>query len=82
MRQNKNNNARLQGFTLIEILVVLVIIGVMLTGVVFKILPDEHQSLSQEADRLELLLEQARDTAFLSGRSVAWSIKQTKRERL
>lgn len=61
------------GFTLIEILVVLVIVGVMLAGIVVKTLPDQHQILRQEAARLGLLLEQARDEAFVSGRSIAWS---------
>ncbi len=61
------------GFTLIEILVVLVIMGVLLASVALKVFPDEPQILRQEADRLGLLLEQARDEAFLSGRSIAWS---------
>ena len=67
MRQN--------GFTLIEILVVLVIVGVMLVSVAIKTFPDERQSLRQEAQRLGLLLEHARDEAFLSGRSIAWSFQ-------
>lgn len=75
IRMKKNNIARLHGFTLIEILVVLVIIGVMLAGVVIKAFPDDRQILRQEADRLGLLLEQARDEAFISGRSIAWSIQ-------
>jgi len=64
---------RKNGFTLIEILVVLVIVGVMLVSVAIKAFPDERQVLRQEAERLALLLEQARDEAFLSGRSIAWS---------
>lgn len=67
---------RKQGFTLIEILVVMVIIGIMLASVAIKVFPDERQTLHQEAERLGLLLEQARDEAFLSGRSIAWSMQQ------
>ena len=63
------------GFTLIEILVVLAIIGVMLVSVAIKTFPDERQILRQEAERLGLLLEQARDEAFTSGRSIAWSMQ-------
>ena len=62
-----------RGFTLIEILVVLVIVGVVLATVVVKVLPDDRQALHQEASRLSLLLEHARDEALVSGRSIAWS---------
>jgi len=65
--------AQNNGFTLIEILVVLLIIGVLLTSIVVKAFPDEQQVLHEEAERLGLLLEQARDQAFISGRSIAWS---------
>lgn len=65
-----------RGFTLIEILVVMIIIGIMLVSVAIKIFPDERQVLRQETERLGLLLEQARDEAFLSGRSIAWSMQK------
>ena len=64
------------GFTLIEILVVLLIVGVLLAGIVVKAFPDERHALRQEAERLGLLLEQARDQAFIGGRSIAWSAQQ------
>jgi len=64
------------GFTLIEILVVLLIIGILLTSIVVKAFPDERQVLRQEAERLGLLLEQARDQAFIGGRSIAWSAQK------
>mgnify|MGYP000365491190 CR=1 FL=1 len=73
MRKHRQTSGRIHGFTLIEILVVLLIIGVMLASIVVKAFPDERQVLRQEADRLGLLLEQARDQAFISGRSIAWS---------
>ncbi len=67
---------RVQGFTLIEILVVLVIVSILLVSVAIKVSPDERQTLRQETERLGLLLEQARDEAFLSGRSIAWSMQK------
>lgn len=67
---------RRNGFTLIEILVVLVIIGVLLASVSIKAFPDERQTLRQETERLGLLLQQARDQALTSGRSIAWSVDQ------
>jgi len=67
---------RIRGFTLIEILVVMVIIGIMLVSVAIKVFPDDRQTLRLEAERLGLLLEQARDEAFLSGRSIAWSMQK------
>ena len=69
-----------RGFTLIEILVVMVIIGIMLVSVAIKVFPDDRQILRQEAERLGLLLEQARDEAFLSGRSIAWSLQKNSYE--
>lgn len=67
---------RIRGFTLIEILVVMVIIGIMLVSVAIKVFPDERQSLRLEAERLGLLLEQARDEAFLSGHSISWAMQK------
>ena len=51
---------RLRGFTLIEILVVLVIIGVVATLAVVRLGPRDDELLKQEAERLALLLEDAR----------------------
>lgn len=68
-----HNPMNFRGFTLIEILVVLVIVGVVLATVVVKVLPDDRQALQREASRLALLLEHARDEAFVSGRGIAWS---------
>ena len=62
-----------RGFTLIEILVVLEIVGVMLALVSLNLTPDDSRILQAEGQRLALLLEQARDEAISSGQEIAWS---------
>jgi len=61
------------GFTLIEVLVVLVILGVVVAMIAVNFAPDPRQNLDTEARRLALLLEQARDEAMTSGSSIAFS---------
>ena len=61
------------GFTLIEILVVLVILGVVAAMIGVNFAPDRHQVLETEARRLALLLEQARDEAMSGGASIAFN---------
>jgi general secretion pathway protein H len=60
------------GFTLIEVLVVVVILALTATFVVVKLQPDDRATLREEALRLSVLLQQARDEAIASGASVAW----------
>jgi general secretion pathway protein H len=61
-----------RGFTLLELLVVLVIIGLMLGLVSFNALPSERQNLQKEAQRIALLLALARDEAIVRNRLVAF----------
>jgi len=62
-----------RGFTLIEVLVVLFIMG-MLVGLASAIArPDDREILQVEADRLAKLLELAIEEANLSGKSMAWT---------
>jgi len=65
--------AAARGFTLIEMLVVLMIVGVALAMVSVNFAPDNRQALENEARRLALLFEQARDEAVTSARAIAWS---------
>lgn len=61
------------GFTLIEVLVALVIIG-LFAGLISSIVrPDERALLRVEAERLAQLLDLARTEARMSGRSLAWT---------
>jgi general secretion pathway protein H len=60
------------GFTLVEIMVVMVIIGVTLGMVSLNALPSPHQDLQKEAQRLTLLLQLARDEAIVRNRPVTF----------
>ena len=62
-----------RGFTLVELLVVLVVMGVALGLVMVQLMPDREAPLREEAARLALLLENAGLEARASGRSLAWS---------
>ena len=60
------------GFTLLELLVVMVIAGVMLGVVSFNAMPSAHQALDKEARRIALLLQLARDEAIVRNSPVAF----------
>lgn len=60
------------GFTLIEVLVVVVLIALTAALVAVKLTPDDQSTLRNEAAKLVILLEQARDEAIGTGTSVAW----------
>ena len=63
---------RVAAFTLIELMVVMVIIGVTLGLVSLNALPGQQQSLQHEAQRIALLLQTARDEAIVRNRQVAF----------
>jgi general secretion pathway protein H len=67
------NSKPVAGFTLIEILVVMVIVGLTLALIGLNLMPDDQRVLRNEAQRLALLLEQARDEAVLSSEAIGWS---------
>jgi general secretion pathway protein H len=60
------------GFTLVEIMVVMVIIGITLGIVSLNAIPGPKQNLQAEAQRLALLLQLARDEAIVRNRLVAF----------
>ena len=60
------------GFTLIEILVVLLVIGISIALVGVNLHRDPKQELREQSQRLALLLQAARSEAITSGKSLAW----------
>jgi general secretion pathway protein H len=68
MRQRQ----RASGFTLVEMMVVMVIIGITLGLVSLNAIPSPQQHLQSEASRLALLLQLARDEAIVRNRLVAF----------
>ena len=60
------------GFTLVEIMVVMVIIGITLGIASLNAIPSPKQHLQAEAQRLALLLQLARDEAIVRNRLVAF----------
>ena len=65
--------ARRAGFTLIEVLVAMAIIGVLSVVVVLAVAPGEATHARTEARRLAALLELALAETRASGQSIAWS---------
>jgi general secretion pathway protein H len=60
------------GFTLVELMVVMVIIGLTLGLATLNAIPSPRQDLQKEAQRLALLLQLARDEAIVRNRLVAF----------
>ena len=72
-RKTLDTAALPQGYTLVELLVVLSIIGIALGTAMLQLMPDNRAVLRKEAQRLALLLENAELEAQSSGRQLAWS---------
>jgi general secretion pathway protein H len=66
-----------RGFTLIEMLVVLLIMGLVVGLVTAVTQPDDRAKLQLEADRLAQLLDFAVTDAQLTGRSIAWTADES-----
>lgn len=64
-----------RGFTLVEILVVIAIVGTMLALIRVNLNSDPRRILNNETERITLLIEAARDEAITRGQPLAWSIK-------
>ncbi|WP_051711474.1 GspH/FimT family protein [Andreprevotia chitinilytica] len=64
---------RQAGFTLIEILITLLLIGIITSVAVVQLGESDGRVIERESERLSLLLDAARDEAINSGRAMAWS---------
>ncbi|WP_205299622.1 MULTISPECIES: GspH/FimT family pseudopilin [unclassified Pantoea] len=61
-----------QGFTLIELMVVLVIVGIASAAISLNIRPDPAKHLREDAERLARLLELANSQAQSDGQALRW----------
>jgi len=66
-----------RGFTLIEMLVVLMIMGLFIGLVSTITRPDDRAVLQLEAERLAQLMDFAATEAQLTGRSIAWTADES-----
>lgn len=64
------------GFTLVELLVVMAIIGLAMAGVAFAMRDTSHAVLDREAERLAALFEAARAQSRASGVPVRWRLTE------
>lgn len=65
--------ANAPGFTLIEVLVVLLVMGLFVGLVSAIVRPDERGLVRVEAERLAQLLELAAEESRLTGKPIAWT---------
>lgn len=68
--------ARQQGFTLLEILVVITLVGIMAGAAMLSVGGQQARQLKNEAQRLQLLLNQARDESELTQRTLGVKVEQ------
>jgi general secretion pathway protein H len=61
-----------RGFTLLELLVVIVLAGLLLSIVTISVTPDERQSLAREGQRIGHLFALAADEARIRAEPIVW----------
>lgn len=66
---------RSRGFTLIEVLVVIAIIGITIALITPKLSATPDQALKQEVERISALISAAQDEAVTRSQVLAWSVE-------
>lgn len=61
-----------RGFTLVEVLVVLVLMAIIVSLAVVRFGPDDRETVRSEAARLAVSFQQAQDEAVMTGSAIAW----------
>src|SRR5256885_15602710 len=61
-----------RGYTLVELLVVIAVIGIAAGAVVLSLRGNDARRLAEEGDRLAALFRMAQSDARVSGRPVLW----------
>jgi general secretion pathway protein H len=72
-RQHEQRRSRQRGFTLLEMMVVLVIAGLLVSLASISLTRNPRTDLNEEAQRLALLFESAGDEAQVRARPIAWT---------
>ncbi len=63
----------MRGFTLLEMLVVLVVVSIMLSVVTLNLMPNAQTVLREESQRLAFLMENGAMSSQAGGQPLAWS---------